>query len=68
MDATGAGDSFWAGFLTAMLDGCSLRDCLLFAREIVEMKLSQIGPLPAAIDRAEIFSRLAEASADFKAK
>jgi len=67
VDATGAGDSFWAAFLVAMLDGHSLKDCLLFAREIVEMKLSRIGPLPAAIDRAEIYSRLTKAAADFNA-
>lgn len=58
VDATGAGDSFWAGFLVAMLDGHPLERCLLFAREIVEMKLSTVGPLPEAIDRHKIYARL----------
>ncbi|MBN1221328.1 MAG: sugar kinase [Anaerolineae bacterium] len=58
VDATGAGDAFWAGFLMAMLDGYSLENCLLFAREIVEMKLTVVGSLPDAIDRSEIYARL----------
>ena len=65
VDATGAGDSFWAGFLVAMLDGYSWQECLLFAREIVEMKLTRVGPLPAAMDRQEIYARLPAANADF---
>lgn len=66
VDATGAGDAFWAGFLVAMLDGRPLEECLLFAREIVEMKLTAVGPLPVTIDRNEIYARLPEASTAFK--
>lgn len=58
VDATGAGDSFWAGFLVAMLDENPLERCLLFAREIVEMKLTSVGPLPDTIDRQAIYDHL----------
>jgi fructokinase len=55
VDATGAGDSFWAGFIVAMLDGNPMERAALFAREIVERKLSTVGPLPDSIDRQEIY-------------
>jgi fructokinase len=58
VDATGAGDSFWAGFLVALLDGNPLQRCVLFAREIVERKLSTVGPLPDSLDRQQIYSEL----------
>lgn len=58
VDATGAGDSFWAGFLTALLDGELLERCLRFAREVVELKLQTLGTLPAAIDRGRLYARL----------
>ncbi|MEJ2554831.1 MAG: sugar kinase [Anaerolineae bacterium] len=58
VDATAAGDSFWAGFLVALLDGNSLRRCALFAREIVERKLATVGPLPDNIDRQSAYARI----------
>jgi fructokinase len=58
VDATGAGDSFWAGFLIAMLDGNSLTRCALFAREIAERKLTTVGPLPGTIDRQELYATI----------
>lgn len=65
VDATGAGDAFWSGFLVAMLDGHPLERCLLFAREVVEMKLARVGTLPTAIDRNELYARLPDVSEAF---
>jgi fructokinase len=58
VDATGAGDSFWAGFLVALLDGSPLDRCVLFAREIVERKLTTVGPLPDNIERQKIYAQI----------
>lgn len=58
-DATGAGDSFWAGFLVALLDGNPIERCVLFAREVVEAKLTNVGPLPDWVTRDAIYQRLA---------
>jgi len=58
VDATGAGDSYWAGFLTALLDGEPPERCLRFAREVAELKLQTLGPLPANIDRGTLYAKL----------
>jgi sugar/nucleoside kinase (ribokinase family) len=58
VDATGAGDSFWAGFIAALLDEQPLQRCALFAREIVGMKLTRVGPLPDKIDRQKIYDKI----------
>jgi fructokinase len=63
VDATGAGDAFWAGFLEAKLDGRSLEECVLFAREIAELKMATVGPLADMIDRGAVYARVDTAEA-----
>ncbi|WP_322507397.1 sugar kinase [Anaerolinea sp.] len=65
VDATGAGDAFWAGFLTAWMDGKSPRECLLFAREVVEIKLKTVGPLREGLNRWEIYARMPQPDEEF---
>ncbi len=58
VDVTGAGDSFWGGFLVATLDGNGLERSVRFAREVVERKLETVGPVLGTIDRNELYELL----------
>jgi sugar/nucleoside kinase (ribokinase family) len=51
VDATGAGDAFWSGFLTAYLDQLTIPQCAEAATRMAIMKLGQLGSLPAKIDK-----------------
>lgn len=54
-DTTGAGDSYWAGFLTAYLDGFPPEICAKAGANIAALKLSTLGPLPAKVDKALLY-------------
>ncbi|MEL6357678.1 MAG: carbohydrate kinase family protein, partial [Bacteroidota bacterium] len=52
-DTTGAGDAFWAGFLSAWLEERSLIQCARAGRALAEMKLGFLGPLPDRVSLLE---------------
>ncbi len=57
-DVTGAGDAFWAGLLTAMLDGHSPHEAACLGQIVAEIKIGTVGPAPRMPDRAELYRRI----------
>ena len=55
VDATGAGDAFWAGFLTAFSEGKSIEICANAGGNLAALKLVTKGPLPAVIDKEILY-------------
>ncbi|WP_040249940.1 carbohydrate kinase family protein [Psychroserpens mesophilus] len=55
MDATGAGDAFWSGFLFAYIKKNPLEKCLEVALKLAALKLQNVGRLP---DNINILSKL----------
>ena len=55
VDVTGAGDAYWAGFLTAHLDGYAPANCAFAGAALAKMKLTRQGPLPQQIDRTLLY-------------
>ena len=55
VDATGAGDAYWAGFLTAHLDGYAPANCAYAGATLAKMKLTRLGSLPPVIDRNALY-------------
>lgn len=55
MDATGAGDAFWSGFLFAYIKEKPIKECLEVALQLAALKLQNVGRLP---DNIDILSKL----------
>lgn len=55
MDATGAGDAFWSGFLFAYIKEKPMEECLEVALQLAALKLQNVGRLP---DNINILSKL----------
>ena len=60
-DATGAGDSLWAGLLLSLLDGFDPVTAAQVGIEVAQQKLQRVGPLPCGLDRT-IFQAKARAA------
>ena len=56
VDVTGAGDAYWAGFLTAHLDGYAPGNCARAGAAMAKMKLTRQGPLPDKVDRKALYA------------
>jgi len=50
MDATGAGDAFWSGFLFSYIKENSYTSCLKIASKLAVLKLQHVGRLPNNIN------------------
>ena len=57
VDTTGAGDAFWSGYLTAWLDGKSLKERALAGRKMASIKLQHLGQMTEEIDRAVLYEK-----------
>jgi fructokinase len=55
IDATGAGDAFWSGFLFAYIKEKPVNECLEIALQLASLKLQNVGRLP---DNIDILSKL----------
>ncbi len=55
-DATGAGDAFWSGFLTAYVDGHTPQACAKAGVNMAATKLQHVGPLQNPIDKNDIYN------------
>lgn len=59
IDTTGAGDTFAASFIAALLEGESVERCGAFANAAASVCVEQLGATAAKLDRAEIERRMA---------
>ncbi len=57
IDATGAGDAFWTGFLYAHLNGMDLEESITIAQKLASLKLQNVGRLPDGINFKEYLNQ-----------
>ncbi|MFN8354920.1 MAG: sugar kinase [Spirosomataceae bacterium] len=55
VDATGAGDAFWSGFLTAYTEGKDAIKCAHAGSNMAAKKLTTAGPLPPQVERSLLY-------------
>jgi sugar/nucleoside kinase (ribokinase family) len=60
VDTIGAGDNFASGFITAILEGKSLKECAEFANVTASISVQSIGATTGVQNRAQVDERLAE--------
>ncbi len=60
IDTIGAGDNFASGFITAILEGKSLRECAEFANVTASISVQSIGATTGVKCRQQVNERLAE--------
>jgi fructokinase len=56
VDATGAGDAYWAGFLSAWLDGYDFPTCARSGARLAARKLTTEGPLSEGMVRTDLYA------------
>jgi len=55
VDVTGAGDAFWAGFITAVLDGKNKLESARTGQALAEIKIATLGPMEEIPGRLELY-------------
>lgn len=58
VDTTGAGDNFAAGFITALLDGLSIRECGQFANGVASVSVEEVGATTAVQNREQVYDMM----------
>lgn len=60
IDTIGAGDNFASGFITAILEGKTLKECAEFANVTASISVQSIGATTGVQNRAQVEERLKE--------
>ncbi len=56
-DVTGAGDAYWAGLLTSLMDGHPLVEAARVGQALAEIKIGSFGPLSSIPDLQSIYQQ-----------